>query len=214
MRDGERERLILDVLPQRYVERAVNPFGESDVEETAKRLAKAYRVALASSSDELRKKAIQKYVKILRESDGEIVNYYDEAFFDGEDLTRVSTTQALLVKEHFLDKLSPVAAPRVMHQMRGVERYLTPADAASWIDPILKALTSDRVKQPAKKWMLNYVEDASSRTPSDFDEAAIARLDGWESHWTEEEPDVPGALESVKEMRSAFRRYVDDDLPF
>jgi hypothetical protein len=220
MRDTERERLILEVLPERYLAFAAIEFRENAEDETIDRLAKAYRIAHSLASEDTRRKALLNYVRILREGDGVLVDRYDDAFFVGDDLQLGTEGQIKLVKEHFLAKLNQVTA-RDLRQFKGIERHLAPSDAARWIDPIVKAYTNKNMKPSTREWFESYLDGVAPVTAGPFNDAVMARLDEWAKVWGEGEHQSSGNSAAVQRLKGIFAHWDfptelidDDDLPF
>lgn len=217
MRESERERLMLETLPDRYRKLALDPFPTDEDEATISRLKRAYATIRMMASPALRQKAFLGYVKILREGNGELVDLYDDAFFDGSDLAHATESQSRMVKEHMLAKLRPVASRRGLEQFQGVEQYLTPREVVTWIDAIVRALISDQHSTDFKDWIVEYSSRASLFSSKEFDEAVVGRLDDWLHHWEEGEGVDDSAAELVGKIKAAFippSLPEDDDLPF
>jgi hypothetical protein len=80
------ERLLIEVLPARYlqVREEDDPFAESLP--ILKRFSRAYRVAFEVAPEDSKRKVLERFVRVLREEDGDVVTMYSSAFFQAPDL--------------------------------------------------------------------------------------------------------------------------------
>lgn len=210
--EAERERFVLEVLPERYlalVEESV-PFDMPEWSAaTLARLAKSYNVARNAVGEDTLKKATQKYLKVLREGDGDLVSHYDDAFFQPGDLIYLSDTQAALVKRHILSKLKGKFIRELLKGVIGVEPFLQPGDVYEWLDPIIRGAISPSASEETRKGVADYLGYALQKTKPDVDAAVGKRIDEWISSIKnkDRENDIQ-FLESVKPEQMDF------DFPF
>ena len=179
--ESQRERLLLDLIPQRYLaltnERSEDdePFSAASV--TISTLKRAYRILYDASGDSARKKAAERFTRVLREEDGETVNKYRTAFFVADDLRHVAESQRPLVKQHVLsaDFLHDAHSAE---RMKGIESFLTPEDMRSFLDPFVRSLASSRdayTKRIVRKQLVVIATNLSESLVKAFNK----RIDEW-----------------------------------
>jgi len=97
--DQQRERLLDDLIPKTYFGYAPE---EDSFDDTHDRLATAHRMIFDLSSDSIRQNTAQRFVRILKEDDGDTISRYRTAFFRAPDLAVVPAINRPMVKEHLL----------------------------------------------------------------------------------------------------------------
>jgi len=130
----ERARLILEVLPDRYF------FYDNHLYPVAERLRTAFRRVFDSLPDEIRTKAVKRFVTILKEQPGEEVLKYETAFFQGRDLKYLTTQEAALVKEHLLHRLGSEITVELCFTAVGMASFLNPSETARYIHILIRAM--------------------------------------------------------------------------
>lgn len=214
MAQPEQDRLVLDVLPGRILERDAELAAQddefaADFDSRTPRLVRAYGVIHDLASEETRKKAMQKYIKVLREGDGELVTRYDNSFFSSRDLRFLTEPQQRMAIEHFLAKMRPTATSDSTQHFGGIEQYMTPSEAQAWLDIIIRTVTSERVPDPQKEAVEEYFGKAVSWTSDDADRAMQTRLKIWEKHFQEKNDD--DGKRTIARLEEALMMA---DLPF
>jgi hypothetical protein len=212
MHERERARLMLDVLPERYIE--LSPPGMFVEDWQRERLALiklTYHVAHGAASEETRRAAMEAYVKVLREGHGELVEYYDEAFFVGADAGLLTASQLKMVKEHHLARMKASGATEErVRQFTGLETFLTKEDVSAWLDPILQQIVRGSAGDALRKHLFEYVMVAHSRTPSSIDSSIHSRAMQWVEHIRAQNKDA----KSLSMLELLASSYEEDDLPF
>ncbi len=194
--EGQRERLLLDLFPQAH-----SSYSDDDDDpfDTVKsRLAAAYRLTLESSSRPIRERVASEFVRILREEDGSVVSNYCAAFFTGADLAYVVDQAKPLVKGYILGKDSGPASAATLQLLDGIVSELKKEDAVTWVDILVRTVTSRLAKQGVKDTARNQLLSSQIFNTKEFDEAVIARLTIWRDHFLRQE--VPDKGELISEI--------------
>lgn len=99
----ELERLVVATLPNRYLERSA--VADALAEDSLTALSRTYHAAMDMAPEETRRKAMARYVRVLKEEPQLEVLRYEEAFFRARDLHLVGETDARIAKAHLLDQV-------------------------------------------------------------------------------------------------------------
>jgi hypothetical protein len=124
MREAERDRLLVDVLPERYL---AATFGDGDAMVEA--LDEAYTLAFDAATDTAKKEAAGQFALALREEAQAVVRAR-ERLFEASNMALLSATDQQLVKAHLLARLRDAdGAP--YGAAHGLGPYLTANEARS-----------------------------------------------------------------------------------
>lgn len=118
--EQEKERLLLEVIPKRYFD-ALN--GDASLKNLLSSLISCFRWSFNAVSDEIKKKILKNFIKIIKEEKSTITWRY--AFFRGEDLRFLTSEDAKLVKKHFLSILNSPLTIDMLRAMHGIGKFLT-----------------------------------------------------------------------------------------
>jgi hypothetical protein len=177
----QQERLVVDCIPPRFLELedAMERGQIFDDQEILGRLRKAYRILFDAAPVETRNKAASRFVRSLREDDGDRVRSYSRAFFRSSDLKYVAENQRPIVVQHLLARLGEGVSHELLDHVAELPMYLEDADVNGWLDPLIRALLSpslsDRLKNAVRKQILS----SSQYTSSSVDHLIDQRLDRW-----------------------------------
>lgn len=206
-RPDEIERLLLDVLPDRYFER-LSDFG---ADQTLASLAELFRTAFESSSTGTKGRVATRLAEVIREDAGPRVLVYEEQFFRPEYLTFMSQRQRDVVVGHLLERLrapSPeYLSVDLMEAVSGLGHYLDQRkQRVRYVDGFLRtvAYAPDPKESVAKDLFIS--EFSLLGNPSYG--VAKQRVVAWEKHLTERESDYGADL-----MR-AIAAAIEDPVPF
>jgi hypothetical protein len=222
----ERQRLLLDVLPSRYLElNAMEESQDFDLKDILDRVKKAHHLVYTSVPEDIQAAAAARFVEILKNEDGTTVSTYADAFFQGAYLADVADAHSSMVKEYLLSRMQPTLDILTVDLIKGFEQTLDPVDVVKWVDPIVRVLTAGNSKTADKNRARMYFVDALFGTKPSFDRAVESRLLDWERHFkdqgshhlaeilTELRSDVPPAPPPPPPGTSEVDDE-DDDLPF
>lgn len=206
------EHLLIDLIPPRYLElEAAHIADEEELFEptTLARLRKAYRLVFDSAPVEVKRKAVERFIRSLREDDGGRVSAYSRAFLRATDLSVLQEKQRPIVVQHLLARMGQGMSHETLDQIRGVEKYLNPIDARPWIDPLIQAVTASSTAKNLRDATRKYFVDCGGLIPKDTETAIDHRLAAWVSHFEEREDE--GNVEAVESMQSD---HTAERLPF
>lgn len=178
--DQQRERLLLELLPQSYFGYAPE---EDHFDDTHGRLASAFRLVLDSSSQDLKQKVAQNFVRILKEDDGDYIARYRAAFFRAPDLEVIAQPMNAMVKEHLLGSVTGLHTIESLKSVEGIGPYLETGDCIKWFDPFMRTLASSSAKEFLKAKCREVLIDTSWFTSKDFDKTLAGRLNDWLKHY-------------------------------
>ena len=99
----EMERLLLDVVPNKYMNPG-NPFFP-ETHHFTQMLVLLFRVAYEQTDKQLQARVAQRFVTVLKEEATTFIFRYSRAFFQMSDLQHLSIDEGQLVKDYFLTKL-------------------------------------------------------------------------------------------------------------
>jgi predicted metal-dependent hydrolase len=201
--EAQRERLLLEVLPQAHLRcYSSNPFEN----EICDRLEAAYKITLANVSVNIKERVAAEYVRVLREEDGSYVTRYSDAFFRANQLENVAAQHLAMVREHLLNSVPPMHTVTSVRRIREIDSFLVPEDAARWLDPIVRTLTNLDDKN---KFIQNHVREhllsPFFAVENDKLQAALkTRLESWKRTF----------VKNDQKDKLAVLEYIDGQLVF
>jgi hypothetical protein len=173
--NGERERLVMSLIPDRYL--AIMR-AETRHDGALERLATLYRAAFDSATDESRQRATKRFVGVLRLEPEDVVLAHETAFFRGSDLQHLDGADATMVKKHLIARLKVDRTTALLEAAHGISPYLSKGEQADLVDAIVSEIvygTSPELDEAARA-LLN---DLYARETFEADAAMIARLKDW-----------------------------------
>jgi len=191
----EVERLLLKVLPESYMQ-ALDDFETPDYVSPALRLC--FRAAFEQAPDDLKKRVIGRFVRILKEESDRVVLNYEDAFFRSADLKYVASEEADLVKQHLLGRLQKEVDEHLLITLQGIGKHIKSEEVSKFVDPLIRAMrqtSSARLCRQAQRC----IEDEWGLMPQGVDKLVIQRIDGWIALYREKGLDTEvGKLEQLK----------------
>lgn len=206
VQDAQKERLLLTLLPERYLElQAENLI--TDEEETLDRLRRLYRATLSLASDDVREKVAARFVEVLRTGHGDLVSTYSGTFFVPEDLKHVKPSQKGMVKQHFLSRLPQSQNTWTVLLSDSLVPFLEPSEVAAWLDSYIRTLVSTTESEDVRLVVRKHLVDSLNNVLNSKAEAAVdSRLDDWIRHFEgQERPAYVTAMKKLKEDIEANR---------
>lgn len=187
--EPQRERLLLELIPSAHQNAsdaaATAQFGdEVDFFDLAKRFDSAYRIILETVSPEIRKRVALEFVRVLREEDGERVLQYGKAFFSAADLEFLSPQNIAMVREHLLGNAPSVHNIITANRLKGIAPYLEESDVTKWLDPFVRALVSNTLKELTKQGVHDLLLEESMKASDQLYSVISNRLQVWSEYST------------------------------
>lgn len=195
-KDGEIERLLLDVLPSRYFSYMDQEEGDQDLD-AMEALERLYRAGFERAPEAVRTKTAQKVVQVLKEEAGERVNCYEERFFVCADLAYLGDDERALIKTHILSRLKRESLPRLLNSLVGIGPYLDGAELVQLINSLLAAAVNQEsnlfVAHAARERLLELYWEV----PSEQDDLFFERILAWADFVGERHPELASRARSI-----------------
>ncbi len=184
---SHRERLLLELIPDRYFELVSADEDELFSDESMKRfrLGRAYRIIHDLASESERKKAAGAFVRILREADGDYVARFQEAFFAPEDIELVVLGHRAIVKEYFLTLVKGQHSVQTADVLSRITPFLQEADVNAWADPYISTITRSAVEEAQKLKIQRAFMNGFAGLPIALEDALMVRLSEWVERFRE-----------------------------
>jgi len=196
----ERERLVLEVIPKKYLPNAEDIFYPTE------RIEKCFRDVFATLDDERKTKVARRFVTILKEESGEQVLTYQTAFFRAPDLNFLATTEVALIKEHLLSRMRDAINVKLCATSRGLVKFLEKGEYLNYFHSLLGGMVNrQRGMREAARALLT---EEFWRCPDDIKKDIKEKVQEWE-HFYEEK----GSEENAT-LFNDLRADLDDDIPF
>lgn len=137
----EKERLLLKVIEKRHHDFASGAVRCDDgTGEILDGLSKLFRLTFELVSDEIRARALCRYVCILKSAGDFVRETYEEAFFVAHDLRHCAPGDVDMVVAHLLARLK--GESRCFSMYRGVGKWLDGEKAVTFIDALLEQFSA------------------------------------------------------------------------
>lgn len=202
----ELARLLVKVIPSRYFNEAQDEYVDETKLNTYRSL---FRSAFEVGDQALKARVVARFVDVLKEESGGLVQVYEEQFFRAPDLEFATEEGRLLIKAHLLAQMKGGITRPLLATAQGIGKWLTNADVEAFVDPLVRAAAQDRDERLAPT-ARSLLENEAGRTPSKIDPGIIERLDAWR-HFFEELGQTREA-ELAVEMKKAYELF--QDIPF
>ncbi len=207
----ELERLLVNVLPERYFFLSEVDGFEEDTGEAMTRLARLYAAAYDTAPDPVRKKVAKRYVTVLREEAGWRVATYDEQFFRGYFLDHLSEPERKLVKDHFFSRTAEgMLSQNLIDSAEGLSAYLRANEVNRFVDPFVRTLSYASSPDLQAAAGARLAAEYRNYTPPTLEERVVLRLESWtDLHIKADRP------EAAERTRGLWLQLgADDDIPF
>jgi hypothetical protein len=206
----ELERLMVNVLPERYFFLSESDAFEEDTSEAMARLARLYVDAYKTASEPVQKKVAKRYVAVLREEAGWRVTTYDERFFRGYFLAHLSDGERKLVKDHFFSRTAEGQVPALLDPSEGLSAYLRANEVNRFLDPIVRIVSYSRSPELRAAAATRVEAEYRDDTPEQLQPRFVTRLEEWTNFHVK--GDRPEAAERTRAIW--LQLGGDDDIPF
>lgn len=214
LNETERERLLLTVLPNAYLQLEQTDFTEFNDFQSAsamkKRLREAHRATFESVPEATRRKVVARYAHIIRNDSEFVVMAYGTAFIRASDLAYADPSTLHLIRDHILSRMKEGLGDDVLSLASGFEKYLDLKHTGVWIDSFVQAMTVD--DDVRRNRLRQVVVHAFLGLPQPARERVLTRLKDWTSHYQARGQTKLYSIVSSLEL--ALLPDDDDDLPF
>jgi len=207
--ERELERLLTESIPTRYLELAASDY--LDDETVLTRLKRAYRLAVESAPNLIRKRVAARYVRVLKEEPELEVTTYESVFFQATDLSFMAEEDALVAKRHLLAHLEKGVTAELAGSLVGIGEVADADDVVLVVDACVRHVIGR--DDPGRR---DFAESVMNRLwremPIGPDAAVPDRLSEWERTFEARNND------SLREWTAAVRSPMEamdvDDIPF
>ncbi len=179
IKEPERERLLLRILPSRYFYHK-NSEGEEIAylaDPALPVLETCFRLTFESSSEKTKQAVAKEFARVLKEEDSETVSVYEVTFFRGSDLEYFSSEDREMFKEHFLSIMKNNFNDEVMKAVDGLGVFLTVEDANTFVDAFIREQTMmSKVKNEKLKEL--FISEFY-KMAYDVQDESNKRIDAW-----------------------------------
>lgn len=207
----ELERLLINVLPERYFVLSEGDILEDDTHDVLSRLGRLYVEAYKAAPETVQQKVAKRYVTVLKQEAGWRVSGYDNHFFKGYLLEHLGDSDRKLVKDHFRSRISEGSMPaELIEAYEGLSGYLRPGEVNRFFDPLIRTLSYARAGEILTAAASRIEDEYRLYTPEDLQERVLLRLEGWTDFHIEN--DRPEAAERTKNLW--LQLGGTDDIPF
>lgn len=176
--EQQRQKLLMDLLPKARA----NHEDNAEDWNISNRIESAFEITFSVASDPVKRCVAAEFVRILREEDGTYVTGYADAFFRASFLTYVPEHQRDMVRSYLLNRLEVSVSETTLRLTFGICPFLTPGEAAKWVDPLVKAAIGSSATDEVKTALRNHIAWGNIETTAEFDKALIKRLGTWKTH--------------------------------
>ena len=141
--EKEIEKLLLQVIPNRYITYLEQEFDDPDSSIIMEHFETCFKKTFEISSRKIKEKISKHFVKILKEDSGKMVNVHENAFFKIEYLEYLNEPDRSLIKSHIFARLNKykysIDAVKILS---GIGSYLKNIDELnSFFKPLINNLT-------------------------------------------------------------------------
>ena len=201
----EMERLLLDVVPSKYMSPG-NPFLP-ETHHFTQMLVSLFRMAYEQTDKQLQTRVAQRFVTILKEGATVFIFSYSRAFFRMSDLQHLSLDEGQLVKDYFFDQIKRgLIDEALILALSGIGKYLLQDEVSSFVDPLVKTMCfpdTENVKKAARERII----EESRRMEETILNNLKTRLGQWIHMYHSQEDSEHASL--VEILKSSL-----DEVPF
>ncbi len=170
---AELERLLLNVIPPRHYELS-RP--KDTPEELLATLEDCFHSAFGMVPDPTKAKVANRLISVIKEGTGEIVLWYETAFFRAEQLKYLSDSESQLVRKHILGRARQEETVTLLRLICSLEEHITAKEAQVFTTVIVLCLFSE--SEELKSEADNYLSRPSTRMAAPIKEAVAHELRG------------------------------------
>jgi hypothetical protein len=204
MKPKEIERLLLNVLPNRYfsiiLESVTWIDGSSPDLDSLPNLEACFRHAFQKSTEATKKIVTRHFVNIVKEEDQNKVFRYETAFFRCTDLKYMQDKEEIeLIKTHILCRLKNELNEALLNALSGFGAFLDKTEVMDFVDPLILALLPGKKSRLELQARSTLIKEGQNISGKKTQEAFMQRLNEWITH-LEEKVDASKA-EKVKEIK-------------
>lgn len=172
----ELERLLVRTLPDRYLDVSTSDVIGDD--KSLPVLRRTYHAAMDIADEDTRRKAMARYVRVLKEEPEFEVLRYEEAFFRGRDLTLIPEADARIAKTHLLDQVQRDFGARLEGALLGFGAVATRDDLSSAAQSIIEFVVA-RDTAERRQLAERNLRELWRSAPDTIRDAVPDRIEAW-----------------------------------
>src|SRR5207249_3896980 len=182
-KEPELKRLLLTVIPQRYLH--LQDFNNQSDEghyvprATFSRLAKCYRLAFETASDEIKRAVAQEFIRAIKEESAEVIDTYKSVFFKGGDLEYFPPQEVQVIKSYLLSNLSENPSASFIDSIAGIGRFLTTSFTNSEVESFIDGIIHYAIENSEEIDVKQYLDTEYWLMEEDAQRDAMNRLETW-----------------------------------
>lgn len=194
----QQERLLVELIPEAYL--SLHPAEEPWDQAPLDRLEGAYRVVFDIAPEDIRRKALAEFVRVLREEDGNKVTVYTNSFFRPADIKYITENHVAMVRQHLLSLVPATHSAMTLKYVDGLAEYLDTSDIQAWLDPFVRTLISVQISPSIKSTVKSHLLAATMAMSKASSMAVDNRLNDWVRHLEKNSSaDQVATIRSLKE---------------
>ena len=204
--DREKERLLLEILPNEYMKVAEDPNPDPSVLHLSSVIPVVFRTTLKEVEQGLQNKVANRFVQILKEYSGAYVSNYELAFFKISDVKHLSKGDIQLVKDHIFEQLkSGLASEQLFGCLSGLADPTLWQEFSQFISRVIwyAGQSSNQAVREAARDRLSHEYDSGNK---EFQTALMREVDKWIGYYRR-----MGQVERADEFASLKE---DIEIPF
>ena len=177
----EMERLLLKVVPEKYMTVWEEPYFQDGYEHLPRMLPILFRTVYEQADCQLQARVAQNFVRILLEGTEEFIRAYSRAFFRMSDLQHLPANDAQAVKEYFFAQIKNNQDDSgLILALSGIGKHLLPDEISSFVDPLVRTICSGNVEDTKDTARRRIVEESMGMEFED-----VHRLENRLNQWSE-----------------------------
>jgi hypothetical protein len=143
------------------------------------------------------KKAVNRFVQIVKEESERQVLMYESAFFKAKDLVYLSREETELIKKHMVSRLSTGMDSKLIRAMEGIGKHLAVTDVGVPCDSVCRTLV--RESKDHGKMVTEFMVQKYWETNEDVRGTFDKRFKEWEDHfWSKNEGDKAQTIAVIR----------------
>ena len=172
---SEIERLLLKIIPEQYFEIEKTQENAQIIDS----LEKCFRLAFESANDEIKKKVMKNFIKLLKEEGKIKITFYEMAFLKAKDLAYLDEGDRVIAKKHLISILGEDKDEMVLNVMEGIGHFLTAEEAVKFTDAFIQTVSIGSSKPNADTDMRKYFDTECTLMEEDVQDKVLLRINEW-----------------------------------
>lgn len=169
-------RLLLEILPNRY--RALEADSWLEPDSDLSRIEKTFHAAFEAAEPATRKLVAQRFVTILHEADGVVVNTHERVFFRSAQLAYLDLNDIRTITQHLVSELRNSPSKKLFEAATGIGKYLVENEVADFVDATVNVILGTK-KESLRGTCESFLSDLYFTLPPGVEAVVTTRLATW-----------------------------------